>query len=464
VDGANVNRAKQDRVYSFGPYRLNLDTRRLCKGNEEIKLRPKLFDLLTLLIESPGKMLEKEELIRRLWPDSVVEDSNLTVTVNALRAALRDGQYIETVSKRGYRFAAEVSVVPGELEVRVSDSSGQSLAEPPPGGALPLESPLYIARPADEEFRDAIARGDSIVLVKGARQVGKTSLLARGLQDARRRGALVILLDFQQFSSPALESANSLLLAAAEIIAEQLALEPASQIWKPFLGASSNFERFMKREVLEKTEAHIVWGLDEVDRLFRFDYASEIFGLFRSWHNLRALDPVGPWRRLTLAIAYATEAHLFITDLNQSPFNVGTRLSLSDFTLEQLTSLNRLHGEPLKTSEEVEQLLRLVGGHPYLSQRGLYELAHTQLDLGVIERQADRDDGPFADHLQRMLLSLQQDPVLLQQLRDFVLSNNVLSHQALSRLRSAGILSGDLTRPPELRCSVYARYLKEHLS
>jgi AAA domain-containing protein len=90
----------------------------------------------------------------------------------------------------------------------------------------------------------------------------------------------------------------------------------------------------VQREVLDKIPAPIVWGLDEVDRLFHCDFGSEIFGLFRSWHNQRALEPTGPWSRLTLAMAYATEAHLFIADLNQSPFNVGTGLTLGDFTLE----------------------------------------------------------------------------------------------------------------------------------
>jgi hypothetical protein len=80
--------------------------------------------------------------------------------------------------------------------------------------------------------------------------------------------------------------------------------------------------------VLGAVTGPVVWGLDEVDRLFSVPFGSEVFGLFRSWHNKRALDPSGPWARLTLAIAYATEAHLFITDLNQSPFNVGTRLAL----------------------------------------------------------------------------------------------------------------------------------------
>src|SRR5262249_50473 len=78
------------------------------------------------------------------------------------------------------------------------DSSGPAPGRTlePVGGAVPLDSEFYIVRPADEEFSAAIARGDSIVLVKGARQVGKTSLLARGLQQARQAGAKVVLTDF----------------------------------------------------------------------------------------------------------------------------------------------------------------------------------------------------------------------------------------------------------------------------
>jgi hypothetical protein len=66
-----------------------------------------------------------------------------------------------------------------------------------PGGAMPLESPLYISRPADDEFRQAIARRAAIVLVKGARQVGKTTLLARALADARQRRDAVAFTDIQ---------------------------------------------------------------------------------------------------------------------------------------------------------------------------------------------------------------------------------------------------------------------------
>ena len=115
-----------------------------------------------------------------------------------------------------------------------------------------------------------------------------------------------------------------------------------------------NMERFLRARGAGTVAEPLVWGLDEVDRLFPpACFGSEVFGLFRSWHNRRALDPSGPWSRLTLAIAYATEAHLFITDLNQSPFNVGTRLTLEDFAPAQVADLNGRYGLPLPDGEAV---------------------------------------------------------------------------------------------------------------
>src|SRR5206468_3732897 len=155
-------------------------------------------------------------------------------------------------------------------------------------------------------FHAAIARRDSIVLVKGARQVGKTSLLARGLQRARQAGSQVVLTHFQVFNAAHLESAETLLFALAETIAEQLDMDvPPADVWDARRGPNPSFRRYLRREVLGKLSTPLVWGLDEVDRLFSCPFGGEIFGLFRSWHDERALEPGGPWANLTLAMAYS---------------------------------------------------------------------------------------------------------------------------------------------------------------
>jgi DNA-binding winged helix-turn-helix (wHTH) protein len=456
---------RSPKIYEFGHFRLDTSNCRLLRRGQPIALRPKLYELLKVLVEHRGQVVEKDELINLVWPGLIVEDSNLTVSINALRRALGDNEYIETVNRRGYRFAMEVRVVPateeGQAALQLPD-----LEEPePPGGAMPLDSRFYIARRADEEFHKAIARRYSVVLIKGPRQIGKTSLLARGLDRAREGGATVITTDLQKIPSSAFESAEKLTLALAEMIAAQLELPVQPHVtWNDGLSGSNNLERYLRREAMMADPAKpLVWGMDEVDRLFNYDYASEIFGLLRSWHNLRALEPAGPWRRLTLALACATESRLFITDLNQSPFNVGEELTLGDFTIAQVAELNRRYGEPLRDEDEIRRFYKLIGGHPYLAQRGLYEMVKRGIGLAEVEARAAHDEGVFGDHLRRLLIFLDHNEALCDELRAFLRGESELTRTSFYHLRSAGILAGDSPKEARLRCELYENYLKTHL-
>jgi len=332
------------------------------------------------------------------------------------------------------------------------------------GGALPLASKFYIFRPTDEDLRAAITRNDSIVLIKGARQMGKTSLMARGLHEARAEGARVVLTDFQKLNADHLQTAEALFTTILDIVAEQLELDVnLEQVWNRRKGPSTNFERILRREILPKVPSRLVWGMDEVDRLFTCAFGSEVFGLFRSWHNERSLDPDGPWQKLTLLIAYATEAHLFITDVNQSPFNVGTRLVLADFNLEQVRELNQRYGSPLRTAEEINQFFELLSGQPYLSQRGFHEMVAHHIDFHTFLTVAPKDEGPFGDHLRRILVSLAQDRNLIEVVRSVLDQKHSSTPDAFYRLRSSGIVSGESAREMKLRCRLYQIYLSRHL-
>lgn len=336
-----------------------------------------------------------------------------------------------------------------------------------PIGALPIESPFYLTRPTDAVFNGALEHHDSIVLIHGARQMGKTSLLARGLHQARSRKAAVVHTDFQRLNSQHLESADALLRTLARWLARALGLEVSlDAVWDPLQGPNLNFTDFMLYEVLEKIPVPVVWGLDEVDRLFPCPFSGEVFGLFRTWHNERAFQPGGPWSRLTLAIAYATEAHLFITDLNQSPFNVGTRISLKELTPEQVSELNARYGSPLKTDLQLSRLYELTGGHPYLSNRALHALAgdaRSEFELETLEMDACREDGLFGDHLRRMLILLASEPALCEAMKTVLRGGGCPDHASFYRLRSAGVVAGELPGEARPRCAMYQRYLKAHL-
>ena len=97
----------------FGPFLIDVGERMLRRDGEPVPLTPKAFDVLVALIEKPGQLISKEELLQKVWPDTFVEESNLAYNIFALRKALGDtaenSQYIETVPKKGYRFRASVS-------------------------------------------------------------------------------------------------------------------------------------------------------------------------------------------------------------------------------------------------------------------------------------------------------------------------------------------------------------------
>jgi len=98
--------------YDFGHFRLNPVEHQLLRDGESVPLPPKVFDLLYLLVQNHGRLLEKEEMTRAIWPDTFVEEGNLTRYISTLRQVLgesaKKGQYILTVAKLGYRFVASV--------------------------------------------------------------------------------------------------------------------------------------------------------------------------------------------------------------------------------------------------------------------------------------------------------------------------------------------------------------------
>ena len=148
-------------------------------------------------------------------------------------------------------------------------------------GAVPLDSKFYIVRDTDGDFLQAIKRRDSIVLVKGARQMGKTSLLARGLQQARALVPQSYSLIFKKLNATHLESIDNFFLALSEMIYDQLDVDTEPEdSWSPRRGASINFERYIRRVVLKQIGGPLVWAMDEVDRLLTCPFGSEVFGLF----------------------------------------------------------------------------------------------------------------------------------------------------------------------------------------
>ena len=127
-----ADRSSQE-IYEFGPFRLQPAERKLLRDGVVVALTPKVFDMLVILVRNSNHLLDKSELMRLLWPDSFVEDGNLSNSIFVLRKALGNNhEYIETVPTRGYRFVGAVRQLPptatntisGALEVLRWEASG----------------------------------------------------------------------------------------------------------------------------------------------------------------------------------------------------------------------------------------------------------------------------------------------------------------------------------------------------
>jgi TolB-like protein/DNA-binding winged helix-turn-helix (wHTH) protein/Tfp pilus assembly protein PilF len=109
---------EEKRAFEFGPFRIDTQERLLFRGPETIPLTPKVADTLLVLLANAGRIVEKDDLMKAIWPDSFVDEGGLARNISALRKALGDGpgeaQYIETIPKRGYRFVGALKPAPAD--------------------------------------------------------------------------------------------------------------------------------------------------------------------------------------------------------------------------------------------------------------------------------------------------------------------------------------------------------------
>jgi TolB-like protein/Tfp pilus assembly protein PilF len=154
-------------VYGFGPFVLDVTDRSLKRDGDAISLTPKQFDLLVALVESAGRLVEKDVLLQRVWPDVAVEEGNLTKGVFSLRQVLeRDApaRYIETIPKRGYRFTAAVTAVspgvtgPAALEVTAHGVAEHSIAVLPFSDMSAARDHEFFCEGMSEELINALGR------------------------------------------------------------------------------------------------------------------------------------------------------------------------------------------------------------------------------------------------------------------------------------------------------------------
>jgi hypothetical protein len=277
-----------------------------------------------------------------------------------------------------------------------------------------------------------------------------------------KAGKQVAFLDFQLFDQEALADAEVFYRQFCTVLTEQLGLpERLAEFWQAGVGNNQRCTRYLQNYVLKELGSPLVLAMDEVDRIFDAEFRSDFFSMLRSWHNNRALPTMKIWKQFDLALVTATEPYHLIANLNQSPFNVGEVILLSDFTPEQVVELNQRHGSPLAAGQ-VQQLTGLLNGHPYLVRKALYLVASQQLGFEVLFAQAAKDQGPFGDHLRYHLFRIYDKKDLVEGLVQ-VIRNHTCADERIARLLTAAGLIRQEGQQQIPRCQLYADYFQEHL-
>jgi AAA domain-containing protein/CHAT domain-containing protein len=329
-----------------------------------------------------------------------------------------------------------------------------------PEGNVRLESPFYVPRTSDQVALRVIGQVGTTITIKGPRQIGKSSLLIRLADVARQAGKRIAFLDFQQFDRTALADDDLFFRQFCARLTYELGQEnKIDEYWQWPFGNIMRCSDYVEEHLLARLNGPLVLAMDEVDRLFEAEFRSDFFGMLRSWHNERSANPI--WRQLDLVLVTSTEPYQLIDNLNQSPFNVGEVIEIADFTPNQIADLNARHGSPL-TSGEVERLIALVRGHPYLARKALYEVAIGHTSAAQLFQDATSDQSPFAIHLSHHFMRLQQKEELARGMLQVIRASACPDDRIFFRLHSAGLVRRERGAVVP-RCQLYADYFRERL-
>jgi protein SERAC1 len=316
-----------------------------------------------------------------------------------------------------------------------------------PGGKMPLESPFYIKREPSESLSFQEVKKDAgLVRIRAPRQMGKTSLLARINDHAHQQGYSIVSLSFQELEEELFADLAKFLQTFCVLVGDALNI-PAQKIrtyWaENDISPKRTCGNCFRDCILAAVPEVLVLGLDEIDVLFPHTaVAREFFQMLRAWNEKGKDDP--NWAKLRLILVHSTELYAAIMDVNSSPFNIGLQVELKDFEEKEVAELAIRHKLPLEKNE-VQKLMAMIGGRPYLVRLALWHLAQGELTLDQLLSNAPTDAGIYSEHLGRLLGILERYAPLKEAFIAVLRTEQPISlEQALSfKLNGLGLIIKD---------------------
>ena len=348
-------------------------------------------------------------------------------------------------------------------------------------GEVPLDSILYIDRDADEKCRRELTLEKEVkesvpfIRVKAAKGMGKSSLLSRiGHYLEREKKEIVARVDLgtDAFGSDAFTDLEKLFYRFTEEVAAAFiksipGLEPPELqfAWNKYKPAGKNctdyLEEHIFKRIAKKTKTLLI---DGIDCILGKPTQTDFLLVLRTWNETKMkrvdrAEIIWP----SVVIAYSTEPYPDANFKGSPLQNVGTPVELSEFTPESILNLAKIYGLNWDLSE-VNRLMKLIGGHPSLVQRALYQVSQTDINLEELEEKATEITGPFSDYLLKDLELLQAPKN--EQLRVCFLKiiQGERSNDAFAKfqLEKIGLIRVN-GKEEAVSCELYKRFFEEYL-
>ncbi|HYO68028.1 MAG TPA: AAA-like domain-containing protein, partial [Archangium sp.] len=236
------------------------------------------------------------------------------------------------------------------------------------GGTVQAGGGVYLARRADPEMLE-LCRAGTFAFVLTARQMGKSSLMVRTAEQLYEEGIRSVIIDLTRIGKQV--TADQWYVGLLVVLQEQLELSTDVTDWWGLhrdQGPVQRMTRFLEEVVLTEVKQRVVVFVDEIDTTLGMGFTDDFYAAIRYLYNARANNP--ELERLSFVLVGVATPGDLIQDEKRTPFNLGPRVELTDFTLEEAAPLAEgLGNSPEEGRRVLEWVLGWTGGHPYLTQR-----------------------------------------------------------------------------------------------